>query len=382
MSRSPLDVVEVNAYGVPNETTVFDFNFEDWTSFSIKNSITEPAEASFELGDDSGWDRLSHLCQLGAQFMVRVDDRPRLVGRVEAISGPSDARQGMTQSFVIRTKLSDALYSSAPHGLQLKRASIKDFILACYASIGLTEKDFDFQADVSRNLMTGKTSRGHKPAAPLEPLTEEQAKVNPPETVYAAVDRHIRRHGFLHWDGPDGRIVVGAPDDEQEPIATLRSLRAPFGQYNNIVSIERSQDVSQSATVLGVFGVGGGKNFSKSKITTTLYNEDLIKRGFRRTVVIIDEALKTKKLAASRANREFSTRNRSLDRLTVKVDGLSCREGSELLPWSPDTTHEILAEQVGGRLGIYYLEDVRMSRNASDGDTSELGLVKQGVWVL
>ena len=377
-----IDTVEVNALGVPGEPTNVDFNFEDWTSLQIKTSITQPAEASFELGDDSGWDRVNRLCQIGSQFVVRVDDRVRLTGRVEAVSGPSDARQGTVQSFVIRTKLSDALYSSAPQGIRLKRASIKDFVLACYAGIGLTEKDFIFNADVSRDLMTGKGSRGQKPAIPLETLTEEQAKVNPPETIYAAVDRHLRRHSLLHWDGPDGRIVIGAPDDQQEHISTLRSMRYPFGQFNNIVSAERTQDISQSATVLGVFGVGGGRDFSKSKITTTLYNEDLIKRGFRRAVVIIDEALKTKKLAGARANREFALRNRSLDRLTIKVDGLSYRDGSELLPWAPDTTHELLIEQLGGQLGIYYLEDVTMSRNASDGDTTELGLVKQGVWIL
>lgn len=382
MSRSPLDVVEVNAYGVPNETTVTDFNFADWTSFSLKNSITEPAEASFELGDDSGWDRLNALCGLGAQFMVRVDDRPRMVGRIEAISGPSDARQGMTQSFVIRTKLSDAMYASAPHGLQLKRASVKAFVLACYEAIGLTEKDFDFRGDVSRDLMTGKGSRSPKQAIDLDPLTDEQAKVNPPETVYAAVDRHLRRHGLLHWDGPNGKIVVAAPDDQQEPLAKFRCTRGTARQYNNIISVERTQDVSQSPTDLGVFGVGGGKDFSKSKIIKRLQNDDLKRRGFRRTVIIIDEGLKTKKLATARANREFSTRNRGLDRITIKVDGLSYREFSELLPWSPDTTHDLVFDQLGGALGTYYLEDVRMSRNASDGDTTELGLVKQGVWVL
>lgn len=378
-----IDTVKVNALGVPNDATNFDFNFERWTSFQLKNSIVAPAEASFELGDESGWDRVNQLCQLGAQFVVMVDDRARIVGRVEALSATSDAKQSTTQSFVIRTKLSDAMYSSAPQGIRLKRASIKDFVMACYDGIGLgREGDFDFAADVSRDLMSGKTSKGQKPAIELEPLTEEQAKVNPPETIYAAVDRHLRRHGLLHWDGPDGRIVIGAPDDQQEAISTLRSLRAPYGQYNNVLSVERAQDVSQSPTILGVFGVGGGRDFSKSKITTTLFNQDLIDRGFKRTVVIIDEALKTKKLAGARANREFATRNRSLDRLVVSVDGLSYREGSELLPWSPDTTHDVILEQLGGALGNYYLEEVEMSRTADKGDITKLTLVRQGVWVL
>jgi prophage tail gpP-like protein len=134
--------------------------------------------------------------------------------------------------------------------------------------------------------------------------------------------------------------------------------------------------------VLGVFGVGGGRDFSKTKIASTLFNQDLIDRGFRRTVLIVDEAVKTKKLAGARANREFALRNRGLERLQITVDGLSYREGSELLPWSPDTTHDVIIEQLGGTLGIYYLEEVEMVRNVVSSDLSRLTLVRKGVWVL
>jgi prophage tail gpP-like protein len=99
-------------------------------------------------------------------------------------------------------------------------------------------------------------------------------------------------------------------------------------------------------------------------------------------VVIVDEALKTKKLAGARASREFAQRNRSLDRLTVSVDGLSYREGSELLPWAQDTTLDVVIEQLGGAIGNYYVEEVEMTRNASQSDISRLTLVRQGVWVL
>jgi prophage tail gpP-like protein len=387
MSRSPLDKVQVNALGLPNKPEIADFHFSDWTSFQIKNSILAPSEAAFEVGDDTGWDRVSQLCQLGAQFVLMVDDRPRLVGRVEALNTPLDARQSAIQSFVIRTKLSDAMYASAPQGLHLRGASIKQFILACYSAIGVSrDGDFDFRADVSRDLMTGKasktTKKSSKPARALDELTDEQAKVNPPETVFAAVDRHLRRHGLLHWDGCDGRIVVGAPDDQQEPIARLRSFRPPHGQYNNVNSVERQLDVSQSPTSLGIFGVGGGTDFTKTRVSGILYNQDLLDRGFRRSVVIVDEAVKTKGLAEARANRELALRNRTLDRLAVTVDGLSWREGADLIPWTPDTTHDVVFESIGGALGTYYLEEVTMSRNASAGDVTKLGLVKQGVWVL
>lgn len=378
----PRDIVEVNALGVPGNATLVDFNFEDWTSFSIRSSIVAPAEASFELGDETGWGRIDKLCGLGAEFLVLVNDRPRLKGRVEALSSPCDARQGTVQSFVVRTKMSDAIISSAPQGIRLKGASIKQFVLACYEGIGLTEADFDFRGDVSRDLMTGKDSRGQRPPKVLEPLKEEQAKVNPPESIFAAVDRHLRRHGMLHWDGPDGRIVVAAPDDQQEPMGAILCYRPPYGQFNNVLSIEKVVDVSQSPTILGVFGIGAGKDFSKTQLSSVLFNQDLIDRGFRRSIIINDEALRTRALAAGRANREFANRNRGLDRLSFTADGLSYTENGRLFPWSPDTVFEAGVTHLGGSLGNYYVEEVELSRSASQGDVSRVTMVKQGVWVL
>lgn len=382
MSRSPRDIVKVNAIGTPSNTTLFDFNFQDWTSFSVKSSIVSPAEASFELGDETGWDRINTLCGLGAEFCVVVNDRPRLLGRVEARSSPCDATQGTIQSFVVRTKMSDAVISSAPQGIRLKGASIKDFVLACYEGIGLDEGDFDFQVDVSRDLMTGKDSRGQRPPRPLEPIKEEAAKVNPPESIFTAVDRHLRRHGYLHWDGPDGRIIVGAPDDQQEAMGMLCLYRPPYAQMNNLLSCELVNDVSQAPTTLGVFGVSAGADFSKTKLASVQINQDLIDRGFRRTVVINDEAMRTATLAEGRARREFATRNRGLDRLSVTVDGLAYCEGSFLYPWSPDTVFDCVVTHLGGALGNYYVEEVELTRNASQGDVSRITMVKQGVWVL
>lgn len=377
-----LDSVRAYSLGTPSSPGGFDFNFADWTSLSITNTIGGPAEASFELGDETGYGRLEQLIELGALLYVTVDDRSRIVGRVEARDSTLDASQSATQRCVVRTRITDAMTASAPQGVQVRRTSVRDFVLAVYEAIGLEEVDFDFQADVSRDLMTGRASRGQRSAPALEPLKLEQAKVNPPETCFAAVDRHLRRHGLLHWDGPDGRIVVAAPDDQQDPIATLRCFRAPNGQFNNVTRAERSQSVADAPTVLGVFGVGAGGDFAKARVSSILFNEDLIARGFRRSAVIVDEAVRTKQLADARARREYSTRSRGLERLTVTVDGLSYRDGSDLLPWSPDTVVDVVIEQLGGALGAYYVEGVQMTRNASAGDESVLSLVQRGAWVL
>lgn len=379
VARDTLAIEATGRGGIGGELT----SFIDWTSVSVRSSMVEPAEVSLELGDDSGWVRLNQAIQLGTEFQVWLNERPRMRGRVEAIDSTSDAVGGTTQRLVIRTKLSDAVYSSAPQKLRLKGASLKQFILACYSSLGYTEADFDFRGDVSRDLMTGARTRGGKTQKDLDLLTEEQAKVGPPETIFATVDKHLRRHGLLHWDGPDGKIIVAAPDDEQDPIYFLQSYKAGnLAQVNNIKSVQRIFDVSAAPTALGMYGKGGSNDFTKVKIGSVLFNPDLRAAGFQRTVVIVDEGLRNLSHAQRRAAFEFSQRNRGLERVMVQTDGLSYREGSTLVPFGPDTVADVVSDPHGGALGAFYVETVELSRSVADGDNTVLSMVRQGTWEL
>lgn len=396
----PIDRVTVEAYGTPGSSHI-DFNFEDWTTFSLTSSILKPCEASFELGDQTGWERLTELIDLGSEFRLFLNDRLRMTGRIEAMNSVSDARSA-TQRFTIRTKLSDAFYSSASQSIRLQGRTVREYILALYKDLGLTEADFDFRGDTSRDVMTGRITRGRDahsrrrgvdgrliadPPKGFEALeeTEENAKTQPPESIFDAADRQLRRHGMLHWDGPDGRIVVAAPNDMQDPIGQLRSIRGDdggAGQFNNLLSLERDQDVSEAPTEMGVFGMGGKAGFARASVSAVIRNQALIDRGFTRRAAVLDEALVSKSVAQRRACREFVTRSRGLDRITATLDGLSYRDGSDPAPWAHDTTVEVFDDTLGGVLGIYYVEEIQMQRDAGNGDGSRLSLVRQGVWQL
>lgn len=392
------DRVIIEAHGTPG-SEAFDFNFQAFTSFALSNSIVAPAEASFELGDATGWQRLSQLVDLGAQFRVFVNDRLRLTGRVEQLNSALNASQSATQCFVVRTKLSDAAFSSAPQNISLRNVTVRELLIALYERIGISESDFDFRGDVSRDVMTGRITKGPdassgrrgvdgrlvadaKPGFERIAESEQDAKVQPPETVYAAADRHLRRHGLMHWDGPDGKIVVSTPNDQQDPIAVLRCQAGEASRANNILSIDRVRDVSQAPTAFAIFGSGGQAGFSRAKVSAMLFNEDLIARGFTRVAIVIDEAMRNQALADRRAAREFAARNRGLERLTVTVDGLGFVDGADRVPWAPDTTCDVVVDLLGGALGVYYVEDVQMQRNADNGDATRLMLVQRGVWTL
>jgi hypothetical protein len=381
VTASPTDVVRVEAYGTQGRQGL-DFAFEDFTTFAIHNSMTGPSEASFEIGDDTGYDRLSELLKLGARFRVFVNDRLRITGRVELHDVAISASRSMTESFTIRTKLTDAVFSSAPSKVRVSNVSIRDFVLAVYKSVGLTAADFDFRGDFSRDLLTGRSSKGKKSPLPLEPIKEEEAKVQPPESCFSAVDRHLRRHGFMHWDGPDGKIIVGAPDDGQEPMYALRLLKGEDGQYNNVIEAQRTQDVSDAPSELGLFGTGAKAGEPRQKASAIIRNQDLIDAGFTRRAAIVDEAMRSVDFAQRRAAREMSTRRRGLDKITATVDGLAYRDGLDPIPWSPDTVADLYFELIGGAIGAYYLEDVQMTRSADSGDLTRLTFVPKGVWKL
>jgi hypothetical protein len=228
MAKRYPDTVRVEAEGIGS--------FDRFTSLAISYDLTAPSEAAFEVGDDGSWKELKDYIKPGTKYRVYVNNALKLTGKAILNDVPIDER-GSVVRFSVRTKLADAMYASADPKTRVSGTSVKDFVLALYAPLGFGPGDFVFDADVSRNLLTGVARTGAKPPPEFESMLENKAKVQPPESIYAAADKHLRRFGLMHWDSPDGKIVVGAPDDEQmrlleQPaVSAIRSrlVRAPVG---------------------------------------------------------------------------------------------------------------------------------------------------------
>lgn len=357
-------------------------SFDIFNSLAIANDLMAPSEAAFEVGDDGTWSELEALTGLGKVFKVFVNDRLRLTGRVELNDIPVDASSGAVTRFTVRTKMADAMYASASPSVKVKSSTIKEFILFLWAPLGVTEADFIFKADVSRDLMTGVSSDGTKPTVELEEIDTDQAKVNPPETIYQATERHLKRHGFMIWDAPDGKLVIGAPDDAQRPLYNFRMFGDSRRNNNNILSATRSKDWSGIPGLIYVAGTGGKKEWTKAKVRGFAEQAAINDAGFYRPVLIINEGLKTDALAQRQAESEMTNRSKRLDTWTIKVDGLSYWDGSQRIPYGVDTVCEIHSTVAGGPNGAYLVHRVMLSRNVNDGDTAELTVLKRGIWRL
>lgn len=373
----------------PNDTVVieadtgagFDFLVDRATSFEITNDLLQPAQCLVEIGDDGTWNAATDAMRTGNKFAVSVNGQRRLSGRMIAKRMPLSVDTGATAQLTIRTSMADAAYASCSPSINIRKGTLKDALLQAYEPLGLVESDFIFDADLAVDIMTGKGTGAR--AVSLDDIKEDQAKVSPPESIYAFVERHLNRFHLSHWDAVDGRIVVGAPNDEQAPMYSLRSLTGPAGQFNNVVRAERIEDYEGVPSILGVFGAGGGKSYAKAKVSASETDDALTEAGIYRPVLVIDESVKTQGQAESRVAREMSIRSRQRDAWRLELDGLSHWDGQVAIPWGIDTVADVQCDLASGPAsGSYLVTRCTLRGDAESGFTTSLDLVAKGIWRL
>jgi prophage tail gpP-like protein len=378
MARRPQDTVRIESVQGGDFSLVIDRA----TQYEVTTDMTQPSEARFEMGDSGTWAALKPALAIGGRYVISVNDRPRITGRMLTKALPINAQSGATVQLTIRTRLADAMFTTCDPSINVRKATLKDVILAAYKRMGLMEADFIFSADVARNLLTGKASGG-SPSADVAAIKEDAARVHAPETVYSFVERHLNRFGWTHWDAPDGRIVVGAPNDEQEPLYPLR-ISQKDGQGNNLLSAEKTEDYEQVPVNLWVYGVGGGRDQAKAKVKFMMIDPVLlaVDPPLDRAAVVIDESIKNEAQAEARARREMSLRSLMKDAWRLEADGLSFWDGSERIAYGIDTVADVHIDVEGGAAGAYLVYRCTLRGDADNGHTTELLTTAKGNWRL
>jgi hypothetical protein len=354
-------------------------NVDRATMYEITTDITSPSEARIEMGDNSTWKSFQTAIAIGRRFRVSLNGRSLISGRLLMRAMPLSASAGATVQLTIRTLVADAAFTSC-EPVNVRKATLKSIVLQAYASVGATEKDFQFNADLARDAITGR-SKVTGPPVDLSTITEQDARVQPPETVFSFVDRHLRRFNLMHWDGPDGKIIVGKPNDFQSASYLLQCLRnTPRG--NNLIDIRRTEDYEQVPGELFVYGQGGGRDYTRTKIKASATNPTLLAAVpvLRRRTFIIDESVTTQALAQARAKREMAMRSLQRDSWDVSVAGWCHRYSSRLVPYAIDTVADLCVDTVSPVAAPYYLWRVTYSGDASNGHSARITLAAKGVW--
>jgi hypothetical protein len=355
-------------------------NLDRATNYELATDLTAPSEARIEFGDNGTWSALKDAISIGRRFRIGLNGRSLMAGRMLTRMLPVSASAGATVQLTIRTKLADAQFTSCDP-INVRGATLKTIILKAYATIGVTELDFNFNADVSRDLITGK-GINTSAAVDLTALTEQDARVQPPETVYSFVDRHLRRFGLLHWDGPDGRIVVGKPNDEQPASYLLRlSRESPRG--NNLIDARRTEDYETVPGEMFVYGQGGGRDYTRARVKASVTDKTLIALPvLRRRTMVIDESITTVSLAQARARCEMAMRSLMRDSWDLTTPAWCHYYSTRFIPYAIDTVADLYVEVAGFASAKHYIWRATYSGSPQDGHTARLSAAAKGVWVI
>lgn len=396
-------------------------------NYELAMSLRQPSIARFEVGDDRTWGAWRDVTRIGGQFRILVNNQPRLKGRMLTRNMPLSSDAGATVQLTVRTHLADAAFTACTPGLEVRGVTLQKLVLLAFERQGLTEADFDFRADLARDVITGRRSGQPNAAAgirarlarleqdtsaSLEEITRQkrvlnqslqgaetrpvvpdlveiqvaQANVQPGETVRAFVDRHLYRHGLMMWDGSDGRIVIGHPDDSQTPLYLLACLRdRAQSAANNIESASRLEDYEQVPTALWVYGRDGGKGYAvKGSVKASERDAVLsaIEPPLDRIVMILDQGVKTQELAEARARREMLGRSLAKDAWVLQTDGFSYWSGRERIPYAIDTVAELRVDLAERADGPYLIHECVMNGTPAGGHSTRLTAVGKGIWVL
>jgi hypothetical protein len=374
------EIVTIESIGDNNGGPSRVVNIDRATNYEITTDLTAPSEARIELGDNGTWKALKDAIAIGRKFRIALNGRSIMQGRMLMRGMPLSAQAGATVQCTVRTKLADAAFTSCDQ-FNIHGATLKQAILKAYTSIGCTELDFCWNADVARDIITGKG--GNTSAkVDLSTITEQDARVQPPETVYSFADRHLRRFELMHWDGPDGRIVVGKPNDQQSAAYLLRSMRDnPLG--NNILDARRTEDYEQVPGELFVYGQGGGRDYARAAIKASATDAKLIAIPvLRRRTFVIDESVTTQALAQARAKREMAMRSLQKDSWDITTPAWCHHYSNRFIPYAIDTVADLCIDVAGSASAKYYIWRVTYSGSPQDGHTARLTMAAKGVWVI
>jgi hypothetical protein len=358
--------------------------FDSFNRLEIVTDLLDASQATLDIGDDGSWRDLERIVAPGQLFRVYVNDLLQLTGRAEVNEVPVNAAAGTVVQLIVRTKMADARYASADPAIRFKDQSIKSFILALYAQHGYGPQDFAFAPAADRDLVTGRKTGAEDPVD-LEPLKADQQKVNPPETTFACAERVLRRQHLMHWDGADGRILVGRPDDQQSPLYTFRCKRGAASSGNNVIAPRRVLDWSEVPSEVWVYGSGPGRDVLRASLRGVSVDLDLAavfaaSGHFNRRVILPVESARTQAQADAQARRERASRSLRKDAWSVELDGWTFWDGRRATPLAINTTVDVDVDTVGGSSsGRYLISRLTRSLDADGGFSSNVELLAPGV---
>ncbi|WP_282339383.1 phage baseplate assembly protein [Pseudomonas sp. PS02288] len=329
---------------------------DNWDGWSVESDLLTPADA-FELEVFTpGGESLPEALQEGAPCSLTLDGERVLTGVIDEIE-EDISRQGHAIRITGRDRAAVLVDCSTPF-VALREASLTDIIDQVVKPLGIDKVEV-------RAAKAG---------------TRRRVQIEPGQTAWEALLQVAEANGLWPWMEPDGRLVVGGPDYEAAPVATLIMRRDGVGNNVQRLSVRRSMPGRYSQiTLLGQHGQyeDDGYDTSRAHLRSVVKDETLAKRGIFRPRVIVDSASENQDMATTHARKLLADSRLEGFEMRAVVHGHRNGKGQV---WAPG--QRIIVQSEPHKVdGTFFLMS-RTLRLTRQGAITELRLREDKTWVL
>lgn len=211
--------------------------------------------------------------------------------------------------------------------------------------------------------------------------TRRRIQIEPGQTAWEALLQVAEANGLWPWMEPDGRLVVGGPDYNAAPVATL--IMRLDGQGNNVERLSVRRSIANRFSQITVLGQHGqydndGYDTSRSHLRSVISDDVLAKRGIFRPKVVIDSSSESQDMATTRARKLLADSRLEGFEIRAVVKGHRAGNGKV---WAPGQ-RIIVRSEPHGLDATYFLMSRTLRLTRREGAITELRLREDKLWVL
>jgi prophage tail gpP-like protein len=329
---------------------------DDWESYEVDSDLLIPADA---------W-RVSLVLRSGtlpegvkpeATFELRVGGDPVMVGRIDEV-GEEAAKGGLHVDIAGRDGAAVLLDCSSPI-FTAQMVTLADVIAKIVIKLGIDKSKISADS----------------------PRAREKINVEPGETAWETLVNAAEANGLWPWFEPDGTLVVGGPDYDATPVATL--VVRKNGQGNNTLRLSRRRSIAGRYSEMTVLGQKRGTGTEEGKHGIVATEKDIGVSWYRPRITVDYEA-ESEKVARARAKKLLADSRLKGMTLAAVVQGhriVAPGEPGDGLLWKPGQRVRVISEPHGID-DIYFLMARKFTGGRHEGQRTHLTLKEDKTWVL
>lgn len=363
-------------------------SISDWISFSLRDTYTDPlAELTFQAAPTrQNRDFYPELLRKGTLVTIFVDEKNQggyLITRVRTTIGKGG---GVVYDITCKTPLCTPYEGSVDPDLQISTQTdtpVVEVVLKALAPYGFDRISGDGAAAASA--LTGKGIKGANAPIPVSVLKQSEAHAQEGETAYQFAARIFSRLAVCLRMAPDGQLLLGAPDyDQQASYALVQDpSRETAGDYftGDIVIEDTNDGQFSECRVRGQRDESAGSTQTarpdvtvKATDINKYYPAYLGEQAGYKPKILRDKNARDVNRCKVVAQLALGLPAKDAYTITGEVDGFKAKTGAL---WQVNTTVDVFIDADGIREKMWILERT-FTQDKSGGQRTKIKLLRLG----